>query len=182
MLGVLRGVSQKREPPAGTDSSSTVQLAARRRQSAAIASGLAGEVSLRAHRRERKLPQRVCEAALLDTYHANLAPDNCETKMQGLLTSCANILYSSSLVTEILSLSVLSTTTITNFKKEEAISQRSLCAPSHTAVSSTGCCSHPLPGQALDHQVSSRSRDTTPRQSGITLRYLSHSFSFSIFK
>lgn len=41
----------------------------------------------------------------------------------GLLTSCANILYSSSLVTEILSLSVLSTTTITNFKKPKVISQ-----------------------------------------------------------
>ena len=33
------------------------------------------------------------------------------------LTSCASILYSSSLVTEIRSLSVLSTTTITNYDK-----------------------------------------------------------------
>lgn len=44
-------------------------------------------------------------------------------KIQDLLTSCANILYSSSLVTEILSLSVLSTTTITNFKKPKVMSQ-----------------------------------------------------------
>lgn len=35
-----------------------------------------------------------------------------------ILTSCASILYSSSLVTEILSLSVLSTTTMTNYSEK----------------------------------------------------------------
>lgn len=52
-----------------------------------------------------------------------LATNIATKKIQDLLTSCANILYSSSLVTEILSLSVLSTTTITNFKKPKVMSQ-----------------------------------------------------------
>lgn len=88
---------------------------------------------------ERPLSILVCLqlAGISENFHkqlANLLPLTCiiqilptinnkTKKTQGLLTSCANILYSSSLVTEILSLSVLSTTTITNFKKLK-VSQR----------------------------------------------------------
>lgn len=132
---------------------------------------------------ERPLSILVCLqlAGISENFHKQLAnplPLTCiiqilptinhkTKKIQGLLTSCANILYSSSLVTEILSLSVLSTTTITNFKKLK-VSQRTNSFWPHTCQPNRLLFpSHYLDSQ-LDYQIPPYSRHTSPSQSVIT--------------